>query len=324
MIDLANFETYDEVKFISKINEITPIDEFGGYLRKRDDLFNMNGIKGGKVRQCAKLVYDNLEHIHKNCQSTIVTAAGLPSPQSVIVSAVAKYFGLKCKISVPYYREGLIDYNRINVSLAQKFGAEIYAVGNPNTTGPEKDVEKMVKENGYFWVKFGMNGDNVTRTISEQVVNIPNTVKNIVVISGSGLSAIGIIRGLAKYKKGVTDIHVVALSDYFNRNKEKWYDTLPTSEKWDGNINVHMSTIPYQKLLKIDETYQFDLTYESKAWKWMTENIKPSTETLFWMVGVRDYDIRNIEPIRWYKSTYELSLDVQRSLKTKVKSHKFW
>lgn len=317
-------EFFDEKIFLQKISELTPIDEYGGYLRKRDDLFDLNGIKGGKVRQCAKLVYDNLPHIIENCNSTIVTAAGLPSPQSVIVAAVANYFGLKSKISVPHYKDELIDFNRINVSLAQKFGAEIYGVGNPNTTGPEKDIQMMLKQNQYFWVKFGMNGDNVTRTISEQVANIPNSVKQIVVISGSGLSAIGIIRGLVKFNKNVTDVHIVGLSDYFIKNKEKWYDTLPITEKWNGKISFHKSEIPYQKLYKIDETFQFDLTYESKAWKWMIDNIPPSNETLFWMVGVRNYDISNVEKIKWHKSNYELSLDLIRSQKIKPKQHNFF
>lgn len=301
--------------FYKLINTLTPVDHHKGYLRKRDDLFELNGLRGGKVRQCLKLVYDNLDHIKNNCNSTIVTAAGLPSPQSCIVACVANYFNLKCKVSVPLYNNNIKDYNRINVSLAQKFGAEIYGVKNPNTSGPENDIKKMVDRYGYFWVKFGMNGHNVTKTLSDQVENIPSSVKNIVCISGSGLSGIGIARGLSKFKNNVENLYLITLSDYFNKNKKLWYDTLPKNEKWAGRIEASPSSIPYQKLLKIDNGYEFDLTYESKAWSWMLKNLKPSDETLFWMVGTRNYDLSNIENINWHTSEHEKKLNHQRERK---------
>ena len=47
----------------------------------------------------------------------------------------------------------------------------------------------------------------------------------------------------------------------------------------------------------------------------MTENISPSTNTLFWVVGIRNYDLDNVEPIKWNKSKYEKELDKQRQKK---------
>jgi 1-aminocyclopropane-1-carboxylate deaminase/D-cysteine desulfhydrase-like pyridoxal-dependent ACC family enzyme len=305
------------------INDLTPIDEYNGYLRKRDDLFTIDGISGGKVRQCYNLVKDNLEHIKKDCLSTIITAAGLPSPQSTIVACVAKHFGLKCIVSVPKYDNDKIDYNRINVSIAQKFGANIYGVNNTNLSGPEKDVEMMCKQYNYFRVKFGMNGKSVMDTISHQVQNIPTSVKNVVCIAGSGLSALGIMKGLGVYNKSVENIHIVALSDYFSLNKKKWYDVLPNEQKFNGEVYIHKSDIPYQTFHQIDNGFEFDLTYESKAWQWMIDNIPPSNETLFWMVGVKNYDLSNIENINWKKSFYETELDKKRIKYESIK-HNFF
>ena len=42
---------------------ISPIETYGDYLIKRDDLFNLGGISGGKVRQCLRIVYENLDEI---------------------------------------------------------------------------------------------------------------------------------------------------------------------------------------------------------------------------------------------------------------------
>ena len=62
-INLDNFPTFNEEHFHDWVNQLTPIEEYKGYRLKRDDQFNLGGISGGKVRQCAKLVYDNLQHI---------------------------------------------------------------------------------------------------------------------------------------------------------------------------------------------------------------------------------------------------------------------
>ena len=80
------------------MREITPIEEHDGYLVKMDNRFNLGGILGGKVRQCLRIVYENLDDIKSKYNGGIISGVGLSSPQSTIVSSVAKYFGLKCII----------------------------------------------------------------------------------------------------------------------------------------------------------------------------------------------------------------------------------
>lgn len=307
--------TYSPQHFNELINQLTPIEKYDGYLIKRDDLFSLNGVRGGKVRQCLKLVYDNLDYIKNECNNTIITAAGLPSPQSTIVSSIGYYFGLNSIVSVPYYKPTLKDVNRINISLSQYFGSKIYGVGNPNISGPEKDVKEMVKSNNYYQVKFGMNGTNVMETISYQVVNIPDDVENIVCIAGSGLSVLGILTGIKKYKKNIKDVYVITLSDYFNKNKKMWYDDLPNELKYDGNLHIIRSSVSYQTHYKKDNPLLFDWTYESKAWKWLKENLSPSYKTLFWSVGIKEYDLSYIQDIQWNFSPYEQTLDKKRNKK---------
>ena len=314
---------YNETDYIKLVNELTPIDEYNGYLRKRDDLFNVNGISGGKVRQCLNIVHSNLDYIKNECSNTIITNAGLPAPQSNITAVTANYFGLDCIVSVPYYDNKMKDYNRINTSLAQKLGANIYGCGNPNISGPEKDVEMMCKQYGYFRIKFTNYGDIVMNTISNQVENIPDTLENIVCIGGNGLSALGVCLGIKKFNKKVKNVYIVTLSDYTLNNKKKWYDVLPNDVKYDGNLQIIRSDISYQTFHQIDNGFEFDLTYESKAWQWMIDNISPSNETLFWMVGVKNYDLSNIENINWNKSYYENELDKKR-IKYESIEHNFF
>ena len=323
-INLDNFPTFSEEHFHDWINELTPIEEHNGYLVKRDDLFNLAGISGGKVRQCAKLVYDNLDHIKNDCNGGILTAAGIPSPQSCITAAVAKYFGLKCLITIPHYPDHIMDSYRINASLSQKFGAKVYGVGNPNISGPELDAKKLVVETGYFQIKFGMNGFEVMKTVAQQVKNVPDEIETIVGIAGSGLSMLGVAMGCKLFNKNVKTIHPVALSEYVHRNRKASYDRLPDKYKFDGDFSVVQSNFPYQYKLKLQEGLPLDQTYEAKAWEWMINNIKPSKKVLFWDVGVKEYDLKYVEKIKWYKSEYETIIDREMRRKHEQIKHDFF
>jgi hypothetical protein len=295
----------------------SPIETFDGYLIKRDDMFSLGEIiKGGKVRQCLKIVYENLDEIKSKYNGGLITGCGLPSPQSTIVSAVSKYFGLKCIVVSPIYDNSKVDVNRINVSLSQKLGAKIYGVGNPNPSGYKLDVKKLKDELGYYEIKFGMNSESVIDTTSHQVKNIPNELENLVVICGSGLNLLGILKGIVKYKKKVNNVYGITLSKFFDENKKLYYDNLVDKEKYKGQLHIIRSPYPYQRLKKTDIPF-LDWTYESKAYSFMTENISPSTNTLFWVVGIRNYDLDNIVPIKWNKSKHEKKLDKER-VKRKV------
>ena len=147
---------YTPNNYENLMSSIDPIGEYLGFSLKMGDNFHLGPIVGSKVRQCLHVVHSNLEYIKNKCNGGILTAAGLPSPQTMIVSAVAKYFGLKCAITIPKYDNTKRDFNRINASMAQKFGATVYGVGNPNPAGPEHDAKELSKQLGYFQVVFGI------------------------------------------------------------------------------------------------------------------------------------------------------------------------
>ena len=67
-----------------------------------------------------------------------------------------------------------------------------------------------------------------------------------------------------------------------------------------------------------------DQTYEAKAWEWMTNNLKPEKNILFWDVGIKEYDLNYIQEINWYKSEYERILDTETRQKHKVIEHNFF
>ena len=187
VIKPQDFPKYSKSHYQNLMSFISPIETYGGYLIKRDDLFNLGGISGGKVRQCLRIVYENLDEIKSKYIGGLITGCGLPSPQSTIVSAVSNYFGLKCVVVSPIYDNSKVDVNRLNVSLSQKLGSKLYGVGNPNPSGYKLDVKKLKEELGYYEIKFGMNSESVIDSTSHQVKNIASSLENIIVIAGSGL-----------------------------------------------------------------------------------------------------------------------------------------
>lgn len=292
--------------------QLDPIEEIDGYLVKRGDSFRLGPHVGSKVRQCLHVVGGQLDKISNQHNNGICTGAGLPSPQTAIVAGVAKHFGLRCAVTTPWFLDGLRDVNRINASLAQREGAAVYGVGNPNPNGYLRDVNELVAETGFMPVRFGMCGDRAMEPIAKQVENVPDSVRQIVVISGSGLTAIGILRGLAQHGKPVERVYVCTLSGHYALNKKRWHDSLPSQMQYTGEVVEVASPKPYRHLMK---HAWLDWTYEAKAWAWMTDNLPPSTSTLFWVIGTRCYDTSVIEPIRWHFTRHEQKLRAARQRK---------
>lgn len=290
------------------IKTLDPIEEHEGFLVKRGDYFKLGYVNGSKVRQCFHVVEKNLDKIKSEHNSTLITGAGLPSPQTAITAQVAHHFGLKCIISTPLYDNNKVDLDRINISIAQKLGAEIYGVSNPNPIGYEKDVEWHIKKSNPYKIKFGMIGKQALEPVIYQTQNIPDSVEEITMIAGSGLSAISVLIGIQKYRKtNVKKVNLIILSSTLQQNLTKWYNPLPEEEKFQGEINIVSSDHAYRKQLKKYDL--FDYTYESKAWDWMVRNKESSFNHLFWVVGVKNRDLSLVEPIMWHTSGYQENIN---------------
>jgi hypothetical protein len=300
MIDFNNFPKYSERRLINLLEDITPVYKWSNCWVKRDDLFSLGGVCGGKVRQLLNLVWKgkiNLKY------PGLITACGLPSPQSVITSAVAKYFGMKSAVVTYQYSKDTVDINRLNISIAQRFGAQLYGHSNPRPPALYGWRNKLAQELGYYVVDFGMSGKDVLDVIADQCANIPNWVRRIVIISGSGLSALGVMLGCGRFADSVEEIVVVGLSDKFWKNKVLWYDPLTSQTKFKGELKFVHSPIAYTVLF--DKYDKLDYTYESKAYQYMIDNKLDGDFTLFWVVGKREYDmsyyVKDINWISWKK-----------------------
>ncbi|MCK9220671.1 MAG: hypothetical protein M0P47_11560 [Bacteroidales bacterium] len=278
-------------ELIQKASVLTPIEEYDGVLFKRDDLFMPfpnEKINGGKIRQAINLIYHNLDLIRNEYNSKVATSCGIHSPQGMIVSRVAKAYGLGC----------FVGYGRVlPETLAEnKFVKEIFRNNGTAKTIATQGFDKVVtfhlrelwdegKGKNFYIIKFGIDIDRnpvVIDCIANQAENLPDNLDNLVIPCGSGITSGAILRGTKKYGKKVKTIYIVHVSGEERRNDiRKIENSVPY-------IYVKGTGYPYCKNVKmtVAEKLNLDGIYEAKAYDWMTKHIDYKNErTLFWCVG---------------------------------------
>ena len=283
--------------------DLTPVENIEGLWLKRDDKFTPFGlhtVNGGKLRQCFALVdaiKDNYEGILSFCS--------IYSPQAPITSAVAKYFGLKCKI---FYggtsRENIKDNEMVKI--AQEYGAEINIVAKTGRhTVLRKIAQEYAQKHNYFVIEYGFNiieyPDLLLEAVSNQVENIPDKLDNLIITCGSGITTTGILLGLKRFNKEVKQIHLVNTApDRRKKIKENLSNYGIDSEK-EFNIITHdlfnRKGFVYEKGIKVIwKGIRFHPNYEAKAFSWLYYNSGinlKDNKTLFWIVGAKPDSKRN-------------------------------
>ena len=293
------------------INWLSPVQEHNGLLYKRDDLFSPfdNGVNGGKARQAISLIKNNLKHIQENCNSTIITATSITSPQGIIISTVANHFNLKSIVSFGYHWgfDRLLEKNPL-VQKAQEVGGEIRIVSNASYTNVvESAVQEIVNKESYFPIKFGINAatnaDSIFGVIENQVKNIPKDLDLLLIPVGSGLIFSGIIRGLLKYgNKPKRIVGILSGMDCFNAIESNLRN-YPVSLKGSNDCfsdfldeevkleyELYQSDTNYHKKIMIDEPFLIDPIYEAKSIRWYEQQIENGlinnmNKNLIWIVG---------------------------------------
>lgn len=178
-----------------KIDELTPVQyiEKEGIWLKRDDLFEVCGVRGGKSRSAYQVVQQLVEQGY----NTIVTAGSRQSPQCEIVSYICEELDLQCKVFMPRGADtSVISHIKENKN------TEIIrcTCGYNNVIIANARDYAINRECGY--VPFGMECAENVEVTSKQVQNIPDEVKRIVIPVGSGMSFSSVVTGMTRYEIG--------------------------------------------------------------------------------------------------------------------------
>lgn len=243
--------------------ELTPIEKKGDIYLKRDDLFEVAGVHGGKARTCWEFC--------KNEKVGLVSAGNRRSPQLLIVSAIAK------KLSIPCHLHTAQGSYTEEINTAMMNGALIFQ-HNP---GYNNVIVKRARDDafatGFTEVPFGMECEQAIHFTRQQVKNIPTDTKRIVMVCASGMSVSGVLWGLKDLGLNIPVLGVMS-----GANSEKRLDKWAPKD-WRETLTLVPSGYEYHESPKVCEFegVKLDQIYEAKC----VQFLQPGD--LFWIIGIR-------------------------------------
>ena len=253
-------------------NELTPVEEHGGHLVKRDDKYSAFGAMGGKARSCQYLCETAL----KDGLTGLVTAGSKKSPQIQIVSFIAKHYGVPFHAHCPQGELGQ------ELEVAKENGAEIFqhraGYNNVIIKRARDDAEAM----GFAEIPFGMECWEAVYQTALQVKSLIEPYKEgkfsrIIMPVGSGMSLCGVMWGLLYWGIDVPLVGVQVGGQYEKR--------LKVYAPEDGiDFTVVKSTYDYHKYYENNQIgdLKLDPIYEAKCMDFIEDG------DLLWVVGIRD------------------------------------
>lgn len=251
--------------------DLTPIERIEGenIWLKRDDLWAIAGVPGGKVRTCWALAQG---------AEGLVTAGSRSSPQVNIVAHIARRLGIPCRAHTP---TGELSPE---VRAAEAAGAEIiqHKAGYNNVIIAR--ARDDAAEHGWTEIPFGMECDEAIVQTRKQVRDIPDDVERIVIPVGSGMSLAGLLCGLIDIGDDRPVLGVVVGAD-----PEKRLDKYAPSD-WRDRVTLVPAGIDYHDAVEASiGGAVLDPHYEAKCEKFLENG------DLLWIVGVRATEIKKRE-----------------------------
>lgn len=252
--------------------EFTPIekvsiDEHTSIYVKRDDLFEVAGVKGGKARTCWYLAQG---------ATGLITAGSRVSPQVKIVSAIAKELNIPCRVHVPSGE--FTD----ELNCAKDNGAEVIQhKPGYNSVIIARAVKDSLAHPNWTYIPFGMEHFAAILETSWQVANLAQytlspDAKRIVIPVGSGMTLAGVLWGLRMF-----EINIPVLGVCVGANPIKRLNKY-APKFWQEKVTLVGTDQDYHKRLPMQISgIELDPVYEAKCVKFLENN------DLFWIVGKR-------------------------------------
>ncbi len=183
------FRSYPESDLESPrtLSTLTPIEEHGGYLVKRDDLANERGVRGGKARTLGVIC----RYIQATGKRGLTMHAARNSVTPATLGAVCYAYGIQATCHTAAAKDPLpapyMDAIRHNVRVIE------HRPGYMSVLAAR--ARDQATTDGYLLVGLGLDYHPATLETAKQVANLPPT-KRLVTSVGSGHMLEGIIKGL--------------------------------------------------------------------------------------------------------------------------------
>ena len=257
--------------------EMTPIQEVGRVWLKRDDLFGVAGVRGGKVRTCLALAQAG--------SGPLVTASSRHSPQAVIVAAIARYLGRQAHLVVPAAQGTTPE-----LEAAMAIGCTLEEVRPGYNTVLVKRARDAAASMGGTYIPFGMEHQAAVDATMLQVANLPAEAKRIVVPVGSGMTLAGVVAGLRGVGRDLPVLGVQVGADPTARLNEY-------APGWGEVATLVESEHPYDHAVDAQVgDVALDQHYEAKCVEYLESG------DVLWVVGLRaTQQESSLHPVpHWY------------------------
>ena len=208
---------------------LTRVDRFGDWYAKREDLAGYTGDgapSGAKVRQYVGMIANS------DPSATLMVGCSADSAMQVYVSHAAATHGRTGIVVVPK-RKARSDATEYAIAM----GAEVVEVSPGYPSVYRARCREIAAERNLKIVRW--DREYAARDTAAQVANIPEDVTRVIVPTGSGLTAAGVMGGLSAI--GRNDVVVVAacVSDMANGES-----IAQTCEKFFGQCSVNLVVVP--------------------------------------------------------------------------------
>jgi len=265
--------------------DITPIHCLEGVLVKREDLACWSSLEhpsGSKVRQYQQMIAnrpipEDIDFINLDAPSIppMLVGCSANSCQQVYVASAAKLNQTNGIIYVPK-RQKKTDATKY----CEQLGAEV----NEIKPGYSSVIRKHARQRAVdLKVVIGWDRKLAVLDTAKQCENIPDGIKRIIVPTGSGLTAAGVLIGT--WGRGIEIVAVLTspMADRASIVKLASRYCPQVDLLGLGKLEVILPTTPYDKHLiaNLPDGTPLDPFYAAKAWHLAEEG------DLFWPPGLR-------------------------------------
>jgi len=230
--------------------EVTPVEHYPhegdsvhkgglGVWLKRDDLYTVAGVRGGKARTCFAL-----------CQAAaergvgVVTGGSADSPQVALVARIAQHLGIPCRVHTPGGPPG----PQVREAL---WAGAVRVAQFPRASNLAAKAREDAKRLGWQEVPFGMQCQAAVEQTRGQVANLPQEAQRLVVVVGSGMTLAGVLHGLRDAGRDMPVVGVVVGASPTKRldryAPDDWRDmvTLVDAEAaYDTHVDASIGGVP--------------------------------------------------------------------------------
>lgn len=182
------------------------MQERDGRYYKREDLCLLPaGVNGAKLRACDHLIRQGAA----SGRTVVLSAASVLSPQSAMAAVLARRYNMRCLV-VLGGTNPRTAFQHKSVAMAREQGADFdfIRVGyNPALQRRAADLAALDPQ--VYWLQYGITTPPSAsarelrafhQIAADQVANLPEGIKTLVIPFGSGNTAAGVLMGLNQHR----------------------------------------------------------------------------------------------------------------------------